>query len=191
MKKILIITSHPSSRGFTHKIAETYKTSAEKNGHKVEIIDLYNSNWREDYLSFENSKEIPKNDIRTKIQNLILESNHLVFIHPIWWLGTPAIMKNFVDSNFSAGFAFKYLKNNPRPIGLLAGRTADVFITCDARGILAFGIKKFLWVWWKISVFGTCGIKLKKITLFSKMFLRNEKEKNGFLAKTEKIASSL
>jgi NAD(P)H dehydrogenase (quinone) len=37
----LIITAHPSSQGFTHAIAETYKEAKEKNGHTVEILNLY------------------------------------------------------------------------------------------------------------------------------------------------------
>ena len=38
---VLIITAHPSSKGFTHKIAESFKTGAEASGKTVEILDLY------------------------------------------------------------------------------------------------------------------------------------------------------
>ena len=178
--KILIIKAHPSPFGFTHKIADIYKDKAEKNGRIITVLDLYKPEWNQPYFAFENLKEYKPTEKQLEIQKLITENNHFVFIYPIWWLGMPGILKNFIDTNFSARFAFRYQKSG-RPLGLLKGRTADIFITCDATGILGFLVKKFEWVWWKFSILGTCGIKLKKITAFTGMFLRSDEEKERLL----------
>jgi putative NADPH-quinone reductase len=39
----------------------------------------------------------------------------------------PAIMKNFFDSNFLTGFAFKY--ENGKSVGLLKGKNARIIAT--------------------------------------------------------------
>ena len=41
MKKVLIVTAHPSSHNLTKGIAEIYKEEKAKQGAEVEIIDLY------------------------------------------------------------------------------------------------------------------------------------------------------
>ena len=50
--KTLIITAHPSSLGFTHKIAEAYKTGAQSIGCEVEILDLYKESVKQSNLFF-------------------------------------------------------------------------------------------------------------------------------------------
>jgi NAD(P)H dehydrogenase (quinone) len=106
----LIITANPSTQGFTHKIADTLAKLSTDKGDKIEILNLYTTPLRQDFLTYEDKTERPKNPITSKIQEKILWADELVFIFPIWWGDAPAIMKNFLDCNFSAGFAFKYLK---------------------------------------------------------------------------------
>ena len=49
----LIITAHPSSKGFTHAIAQKYRETKEKNDHTVEILDLYKTDLKLGYLNYE------------------------------------------------------------------------------------------------------------------------------------------
>ncbi len=94
MKK-LIIKAHPSSQWFTHKIAESYSDWAKDAHCDVEIIDLYDEDFHQDYLKFEDKKIFWEDKNRLKIQNKINEASELVFIFPVWWWDAPAIMKNF------------------------------------------------------------------------------------------------
>ncbi|MEI6118190.1 MAG: NAD(P)H-dependent oxidoreductase [bacterium] len=105
----MIITANPSSQGFTHKIADTLAKLSIEKGDKIEILDLYTTSLRQDFLTYEDKKEQPKDPITHKIQEKIVWADELVFIFPIWRGDAPAIMKNFLDCNFSAGFAFKYV----------------------------------------------------------------------------------
>lgn len=107
MKKF-IITAHPSSQGFTHKIAERLTKLSAERGDEVEILDLYKTELKQDFLSFEDMKEMGQDDITKQIQAKISWADELVFVFPIWWGDAPAILKNFIDCNFGAGFAFKY-----------------------------------------------------------------------------------
>lgn len=186
-KNILIITAHPSSLGFTHKIADAYKMGSEEVGNTVEILDLYKTDLKQDFLKFENPRDMANPDSVTEIMHKkITEANELVFVHPMWWIGAPAIMKNWLDNNFSAHFAFKY--ENGRPVGLLKGRTARVFITCDGAMWLYWLIAKPFWTIWNFGILGFCGIKVKGITVLDKKFKRTDAEKEAFLSKVKKLA---
>ena len=55
-------------------------------------------------------------------------SDHQVWIHPLWWLGMPAIMKGFFDRAFLPGIVFKSNKGSLSE-GLLKGRTGRIITT--------------------------------------------------------------
>ncbi len=188
--KTLIVTAHPSSKGFTHQIAEAYKKGKESKGHSVEILDLYKTDLKQDYLRFEDIREdLAKPDpVRDAMRAKITEADDIVFVHPMWWVSMPAIMKNFIDVNFGARFAYRYI--NGRPVGLLKGKTASVFITCDGSiwiyRILGMPFK----IIWKYPVLKLCGFKVNAFKVFDKKLFRTEAEQQKFLAKVEKIGAN-
>jgi len=107
----LIITAHPSSHGFTHAIAQKYRETKEKNGHTVEILDLYKTELQMDFLHYEEKSDMKTIDPAVSaIQKKITETEELVFIFPIWWVNVPSILKNFFDRILTSGFAFQYVK---------------------------------------------------------------------------------
>lgn len=107
----LIITAHPSSQGFTHAIANTYRESCEQKGYTVEMLDLYKTEFQLSFLRYEDKAEL-KNTFPAQqaLQAKITTADELVFVFPIWWIGMPAILKNFFDVVFSSGFAYRYMK---------------------------------------------------------------------------------
>ncbi|MEI6042734.1 MAG: NAD(P)H-dependent oxidoreductase [bacterium] len=187
--KTLIITAHPSSKGFTHRIAEAYKAGAESVGVTVEILDLYKESPRQDFFSFENIRDVRVDLIRDSYQAKITESDNIVFIHPLWWGAMPAILKNFIDINISAGFAFRYIKG--RPVGLLKGKTANVYITCDgSKWLYRFLGMPFRTTWSVITLF-VCGLKVRKIKLLDKKFKKTEDQLVKFLEGVKRDGASL
>lgn len=165
MKK-LIITAHPSSTWFTHKIAKKIEELSQKKGDKVEILDLYKTDLKQDFLSFEDMKKVGKDTVTKELQKKITWADELVFIFPIWWGDMPAIMKNFVDCNFTSGFAFEYI--NGKPVGLLKWKFARIIATSWAPSFfykVIFHIQ-FLWNLWRVWF---CGIKQKSFTVFWEM----------------------
>lgn len=107
MKK-LIITAHPNPEGFTHKIARRFIAAAQKAGHECFLMNLYDAERTQDYLMLDHmNKAIPDNK-RELIQQKITRADEIVFIFPLWNFDAPAILKNWVDVNFSSGFAYRY-----------------------------------------------------------------------------------
>lgn len=186
----LIITAHPSTQGFTHAIAQKYKETKEKNGHTVEIFNLYTTELKIGYLTYEEKTDMKKPDpIREAIQAKITAADELVFVFPVWHVNMPAILKNFFDTIFTGGFAYQYTPDTfIFPKKLLKGKTARVFCTCDAFGILYWWIGNPLRMILQFGVFGWCGMKLKSYINFDRMRKRTPDDCQKMLEKVEKIA---
>lgn len=128
---VLIITAHPSSKGFTHQIGKQLRKKYKEEGLKVELIDLYKTEFANQYVTFEKSPaDIVKHKHILNMQTKIKNTKELILIYPMWNFDMPAIMKNWFDSTFSAHFAFKYSKMG-KPVGLLKNISIQTYITCN------------------------------------------------------------
>ena len=170
--KQLIITAHPSSKGFTHKIAKTFKKASEAKGNEVETMNLYHKKYAQDFLAFEELSDLWAEDkVRDRIQKKMSEADEYILIFPIWWGSMPAIMKNFFDTNFSYGFAFRY-HSGGKVDKLLLGKTAKVFATCDAPGFIykLFPFAMRLKWYMNMYILWFCGIKIVDFQIFDTMW---------------------
>lgn len=162
MKNILIITAHPSTFGYTHKIANTYKETQEKIGNHVDIINLYDKENQLPFVTFQNIREDwPKDEVKDKMKEKLKNANELVFVHPIWWGGVPAIMKNFIDHTFEPRLAYKYEESGLKK--LFTGKTAKIFATSGTYSFLYTLPFSPFWFFWKFILLGFCGVKVKEI----------------------------
>ena len=153
MKKILVINGHPNRDSFNFGLFEAYKNGAFASGADIKeivITDLiFNPN-----LQFGYQK-------RTELEPDLLDAwekikwaDHLVWVHPVWWGGLPAITKGFIDRLFLPGFAFQYRENSVWWDKLLIGKTAHIITTLDQPS----------WYYW--FAFGRPSVnQLKKSTL--------------------------
>jgi NAD(P)H dehydrogenase (quinone) len=185
---ILIITAHPSSKGFSHRIANSYADKAIELGYSIETVDLYKSP-RQDFLTFEDKHDDRADQIkiRSEYQAKITWADELVFVHPMWWGSMPAIMKNWIDVNFSGGFSHSY--KDGKPFGLLQGKQAKVFITSDAPAFLYWFLAKPYAITWSIIILRFVGIKTKCVKLYGNKRKRTEEENTIFLQKVQKLVS--
>lgn len=173
-KKILIINGHPSNESLNFVFAEAYKNGALESNAKVELLTISN-------LKFNPSLEFGYQK-RTELEPDLLDAwkkikwaDHLVWIHPVWWGGLPAIMKGFIDRLFLPGFAFQYRENSILWDKLLKGKTAHIITTLDQPS----------WYYWLIygrpsvnqlkkSTLEFCGIQPVKVSYFG--IINNSKD---------------
>ena len=132
-KKILIINGHPNKDSFNFGIAAAYKKGVLSTGTEVKEIVIANLDFNPN-LQFGYQK-------RTELEPDLLEAwekiqwaDYLVWIHPVWWGGLPAITKGFIDRLFLPGFAFQYRENSHFWDKLLRGKTAHIITTLDQPG---------------------------------------------------------
>lgn len=188
---ILIITAHPSSKGDTHTIANTYAEAKRAKGHVVQIVDLYAKEYAVDLYKFENVREFQKSKVQMKFEEQIIWCHEIVIVHPIWWSAPPAILKNWVDLTIWPGIAYKYSPEG-KVLKLLQGRSAKVFATCGGPAWyyhLPFILP--LRTFWETCVFAFCGIDLVDIKVCGNLDKWKGEKRDKHLAKfIEKIRRS-
>lgn len=164
MKKILIINGHPNAESFNFGIAESYKNGAIASGAQVETITIANLNFNPN-LQFGYQKRTELEPDLVDSWEKIKRADHLVWIHPVWWGGLPAITKGFIDRLFLPGMAFQYRENSVWWDKLLKGKTAHIITTLDQPGWyyrLFFGRPSVNQL--KKSTLEFCGIKPVKVS---------------------------
>ena len=183
MKK-LIITANPSSKGFTHKIADKLVELSKAKWDSVEVLNLYKTDLKQNFLTYEDKEEMKETDeITKKIQEKISSSDEIVFVFPIWWGDTPAIMKNFIDCNFWAWFAFKY--ENWKSVWLLKWKTARIIATAWGPSFF-YKFLLHIQLMWNFNRIWFCGIKQKSFTVFGWMD-SSKTDKNKYLEEIQSL----
>jgi len=184
-KKILIINGHPNKESFNFGLAQAYKNGSQKSGAEIKEIvirDLqFNPNLQ---FGYQKISELEPDLIEA--QDKIKWANHLVWIHPVWWGGLPAITKGFIGRVSLPDFAFKYRNDSVWWDKLLIGKTARIITTLDTPSIyywLAFGRPSVNQL--KKSTIEFCGIKPVKVTYIGPIKNSTEAFRNKSLQEIE------
>jgi NAD(P)H dehydrogenase (quinone) len=164
MKKILVINGHPNPSSFNFAIAESYLKGAIASGAEADAITIAELKFNPN-LQFGYQKRTELEPDLLEAWEKIKKADHLVWIHPVWWGGLPAIAKGFIDRLFLPGMAFQYRENSVWWDKLLKGKTAHIITTLDQPGWyyrLFFGRPSVNQL--KKSTLEFCGIKPVKVT---------------------------
>lgn len=183
MKKILIINGHPNKESFNFAIAESYRKGALESGREVKEIIISELNFNPN-LKYGYQKRIELEPDLADSWNKILWADHLVWIHPVWWGGLPAITKGFIDRLFLPGLAFRYRENSVWWDKLLKGKSAHIITTLDQPGIyyrLMFGRPSVNQL--KKSVLQFCGITPVKVSYIGIIKTSDENQRKIWLDK--------
>ncbi|WP_316821826.1 NAD(P)H-dependent oxidoreductase [Pedobacter gandavensis] len=153
MTRILIINGHPNRDSFNHALAEAYSSGAVERGALISQINISDLQFNPN-LAYGYTQRIDLEPDLLKSLEKIKAADHLVWIHPVWWGGLPALMKGFIDRLFLPGIAFQYRENSIFWDRLLKGKTARIISTMDQPS------------WFYRLVYGNPSIRqLKKSTL--------------------------
>lgn len=183
MKKILIINGHPNPESFNFGIAESYKNGAKASGAVVETITIAALNFNPN-LKFGYQKRTELEPDLVESWEKIKRADHLVWIHPVWWGGLPAITKGFIDRLFLPGMAFQYRENSVWWDKLLKGKTAHIITTLDQPSWyygLFFGKPSVNQL--KKSTLEFCGVKPVKVSYIGIIKGSEEKQRKKWLEK--------
>jgi putative NADPH-quinone reductase len=191
MKKVLIINGHPNPASFNFGLADAYKAGALQSGAIVEEIVIAKLNFNPN-LAFGYQKRMELEPDLIAAWEKIKHADHLVWIHPVWWGGLPAITKGFIDRLFLPGMAFRYRENSLFWDKLLKGKSAHIITTLDQPG----------WYYWlmfgkpsvnqlKKSVLNFCGISPVKTTYIGIVKTANADKRKKWLEKVYKLGVNL
>lgn len=183
MKKILVINGHPNAGSFNRALTDAYLLGIRKTEAEVKVLTISELQFNPS-LQFGYQQRMELEPDLVQAQELILWADHLVWIHPVWWGGLPALTKGFIDRVFLPGFAFKYRENSVWWDKLLSGKTARIITTLDQPGWyyrLAFGRPSVNQL--KKSTLQFCGIKPVKVTYIGPIRLSKTEARAQMLQK--------
>ncbi|WP_412850893.1 NAD(P)H-dependent oxidoreductase [Chryseobacterium sp. PMSZPI] len=191
MKKIAIINGHPNKESFNFGVAAAYKEGALGSDAEIKEIIITDLNFNPN-LQFGYQKRMELEPDLVKAWEIIQWADHLVWVHPIWWGGLPALMKGFIDRLFLPGFAYKYRENSLWWDKLLTGKTAHIITTIDQPGWyyrLMYGRPSVNQL--KKSTLEFCGIKPVKVTYLGIIRDSKEEQRKTWLKKVESLGRKL
>lgn len=191
MKKILIIDCHPNAESFCTSLSTAYKKGAAASGAEIQEIvirDLkFNPNLQYGYQK------------RTELEPDLLDAwekikwaEHMVWVHPVWWGGLPAIAKGFLDRLFLPGFVFSNIEGSFRWEKHLKGKSAHILLTLDQPSwtySLIFGKPSVNQL--KKAVLGYCGVKPIRVSYFGPVRMAKKATFENWLKKAEKSGNQL
>lgn len=106
-----IVFAHPWHGSFNKAILDVITTKFEKENKPYHVIDLnkdkFNPVFTEEELAVYNQGKA-LDPLITRYQQMIKESDEMIFIFPNWWNTMPAILKGFFDKVLLKDFAFNY-----------------------------------------------------------------------------------
>ncbi|HAL64690.1 MAG: NAD(P)H dehydrogenase (quinone) [Bacteroidetes bacterium 38_7] len=187
MKNILILNGHPDKESLCSGLAQSYKRGAEATGANCKLIHLIDLHFNP-ILQYGYRKRMELEPDLISIQQDIIKSDHLVFVYPTWWGTYPALFKGFIDRIFLPGFSFKYHENSLRWDKLLTEKSARLIVTMDSpKWYYSIIYKSPGHNSIKRALLEFCGIRPVKTTSFSKVKLSDEKTRQHWLDKVEKL----
>ena len=191
MKKILIINGHPNLDSFNFALTEAYRDGAKSAGAEVKEIVIaelqFNPNLQ---MGYQKRTELEP-DLVDAIEK-IKWADHLVWVHPVWWGGLPAITKGFIDRCFLPGITFQYRENSPWWDKLLTGKTARIITTLDSPAwFYKFWFNQPSVNQLKKCTLEFCGIKPVKVSFVGPIKNSTVEKRNNELLKISRLGAKM
>lgn len=131
-KKIFLLLGHPDKGGISGAFANAYEAGAKAAGH--EIIRMNIGEMQFDPVLHKGYRAMQDLEPDLKLfTERIKWADHFVVIHPVWWVGMPAVLKGLFDRAWLPGSEFRYIKlasgkRTPFWHRLMRGKTARIII---------------------------------------------------------------
>ena len=188
MKKIVVINGHPNKDSFNSVIADSYIQSAINADSEVRYIAIGELNFNPN-LQFGYRQRMELEPDLIKALEDLQWSEHQVWIHPLWWLGMPAIMKGFFDRAFLPGITFKSNRKEGAD-GLLKGKTGRIITTAGDLSIDTYEevYKSSGLVQLKKGILEYCGISSIQESFIGPLEELEESDRKKWIAKIEDFA---
>ena len=202
MKKICIIYGHPNSKtSFNCAGRDTFINEAEKNGHKIDLINLFEE---KEQLPFYNQNVNPPPQLVLNYRKRLEDSDVMMLIGSCHNLRLNAILENWVDWVLHPKWFFsykslipgnKYFKNYGYPVpGAMKGKLGIVSITYGGpmisyQNFSIFDNIPFRRI--KKIVFKLGGLKTKYIRFYSVLPDMDKKIFEKHMERVKKLARSL
>lgn len=130
MSDVLVVLGHPSKKSYCVELANEYIRAMREEGVEADLLLLSELDF-DPILHQGYTTPQPLEADLIRAQEAIKRARHVVWVYPMWWVGSPALLKGFIDRTFLPGWAFSY-GEKAIPTKLLEGRSARIILTMDS-----------------------------------------------------------
>ena len=117
--RVLVVHAHPVETSFNRALYESVLTTLNASGHVIDALNLYEEKFdgllsREERIGYE---DVPRNltpAVKPYVDRL-RAADAIIFVHPVWNYGYPAILKGFFDRVFLPGVSFVLENGKVKP----------------------------------------------------------------------------
>lgn len=117
--RTLIVFNHPYEGSYCNAILHAVHKGLQIGGHEVDIIHLDNDRFRPAMTKADLKAFVDHQPIDPQVidySERLRQTDHLIFIFPIWWDIMPAMTKGFIDRVLFPGVVYEH---HPRGFGLV------------------------------------------------------------------------
>ncbi|GAA4520938.1 NAD(P)H-dependent oxidoreductase [Sphingobacterium thermophilum] len=117
--RTLIVFNHPYEGSYCNAILHAVHKGLQIGGHEVDIIHLDNDRFRPAMTKADLKAFVDHQPIDPQVidySERLRQTDHLIFIFPIWWDIMPAMTKGFIDRVLFPGVVYDH---HPRGFGLV------------------------------------------------------------------------
>jgi NAD(P)H dehydrogenase (quinone) len=132
--RLLFIYAHPNEDSLTAAAKDCAVQTATSKGHEVRLIDLYATGFQPCLMGAELHSYADPDAMGADLDphnDALLWAEGVIFIHPTWWSGVPAILKGWLDRVWRPGVAF-HIRDGAFHPGLAQIRLIGVITTLGA-----------------------------------------------------------
>jgi putative NADPH-quinone reductase len=184
--KITLILGHPQPGSFNHSIAALAVETLQELGHDVCFHDLYQEKFDPvlpEGESQRDEKELPE-FLRRTIDE-IREADGLIFVHPNWWGGTPAILRGWIDRVLRSGSVYHFTPSGP--VSSIGNKIVQIFSTSNTPRPIEIDVYGDpVGQFWKVILFGLLGSKSFEHRNFESVVLSTPEERSQWLCEIKK-----
>ncbi|HYG45520.1 MAG TPA: NAD(P)H-dependent oxidoreductase [Bordetella sp.] len=150
---VLLVYAHPEPRSLNGSLKRYSVQRLERNGHTVQVSDLYAMDWKtaldahdhtahepgtrfdasqDSMQAFENGSQAT--DIARE-QDKLRWADAVILQFPLWWYSMPAVLKGWIDRVYACGFAYGVGEHSDTHWGdrfgegVMAGKRAMLVVT--------------------------------------------------------------
>lgn len=188
---ILILNGHPNPDSFNYGLAAAYREGTEQSGASVRELVIAQLNFNPNLQYGYRKRTDWEPDLEAAWES-IQWADHLVWVHPVWWGGLPALTKGFIDRVFLPGKAFRYREGSVWWDKLLKGKTAHIISSLDQPSWyyrLFYGRPSVNQL--KKSTLEFCGIRPVKVTYVGIIKTATESQRAAWLQKIKRLGIAL
>lgn len=191
MKQVLIINGHPDKESYNYALSTAYKKGATNTSASIDQINISDLDFNPNLKFGTRKKTELEPDLLEAIEK-IKKADHIVWVFPMWWYGSPALMKGFIDRTFLSGITFEYVEGKVFPKKLLKGKTARVIITADTpKWYDVLFMKRPAINQFKKGTLQFCGINPVKITYIAPIIKSSKEFRDKWLNKVTLLGEKL